>query len=245
MKKLIKFNTERLKKDRLFYVLIVSIIFLSILSGFQDVVQKNITSGYEGFIKSYSDIFMSFFIAIYCGYFIGNDFSSKIIQRQITSGASRKDIVISKFVVFIFATIAIVNLYPLIVGVLGSFKYGFFSSDVEIFNIAQCIRIIVISNLCFISTASIYFLFGFVTQSLGKTIGISMAFPVIISMLQGVVQIESIKKIFQLFPLTQIKNIIINQNFVEGTLIPTIISILTLITMTIMSVSIFKKSDIN
>ncbi|MGH2226926.1 hypothetical protein, partial [Enterococcus faecalis] len=70
MKNLIKFKSERLKKDKFFYVLILSVTLLSILSGFQDTVQGNISSGYEGFIKSYSDIFMSFFIGVYCGYFI-------------------------------------------------------------------------------------------------------------------------------------------------------------------------------
>ncbi|MFR6143532.1 MAG: ABC transporter permease, partial [Finegoldia sp.] len=176
MKNLIKFNAERLKKDKFFYVLILSVTLLSILSGFQDTVQGNISSGYEGFIKSYSDIFMSFFIAVYCGYFIGSDFSSKIIQRQISSGISRKDIVISKLIVLMIASFIIVNLYPIIVGIMGSLKYGFLPIK-DYNNILEIVRIIIISNLCFMSLTSIYSLLGFATQSIGETIGISLAIP--------------------------------------------------------------------
>ncbi|HGD4400871.1 TPA: hypothetical protein ACIOWV_001202 [Streptococcus agalactiae] len=171
MKNLIKFNAERLKKDKFFYVLILSVTLLSILSGFQDTVQGNISSGYEGFIKSYSDIFMSFFIAVYCGYFIGSDFSSKIIQRQISSGISRKDIVISKLIVLMIASFIIVNLYPIIVGIMGSLKYGFLPIK-DYNNILEIVRIIIISNLCFMSLTSIYSLLGFATQSIGEKIGV-------------------------------------------------------------------------
>lgn len=244
MKNLIKFNAERLKKDKFFYVLILSVTLLSILSGFQDTVQGNISSGYEGFIKSYSDIFMSFFIAVYCGYFIGSDFSSKIIQRQISSGISRKDIVISKLIVLMIASFIIVNLYPIIVGIMGSLKYGFLPIK-DYNNILEIVRILIISNLCFMSLTSIYSLLGFATQSIGKTIGISLAIPVVISMLQGIIPIEFIKKSITFFPLSQIKNVIINKNFIDGTLRPTTISLIVFFIMITITILIFRKSDIN
>lgn len=244
MKNLIKFNAERLKKDKFFYVLILSVTLLSILSGFQDTVQGNISSGYEGFIKSYSDIFMSFFIAVYCGYFIGSDFSSKIIQRQISSGISRKDIVISKLIVLMIASFIIVNLYPIIVGIMGSLKYGFLPIK-DYNNILEIVRIIIISNLCFMSLTSIYSLLGFATQSIGETIGISLAIPVVISMLQGIISIEFIKKSITFFPLSQIKNVIINKNFIDGTLRPTTISLIVFFIMITITILIFRKSDIN
>ena len=132
MYKLIKGEFIKLKYSKGFKVLIALSVIFGILEISSTVfptifTQGVIIYGYEAFYQQFGDLraLLFVFAGAFSGLFIGEDFSTRSIQSEITSGYSRFSILLSKSIVYMVGICIMVTIQILMATVGATLVNGF------------------------------------------------------------------------------------------------------------------------
>ena len=118
MNNLIKVEYLKLKTSFPFKMLILGqmgICLLFLVIGFTDKSVDTAISGYKALHINFEQVEQNCLIlSIFAGTFICSDISNKLLQLSITVGNKRRDIFISKIVLFILGTSILLSIMPII-----------------------------------------------------------------------------------------------------------------------------------
>lgn len=249
MLNLIKLEFYKLRKQRIFKVLLLAVIAISAFSAFAEIrnsaADNLLMSGKTSYANAFKDIFMIFISGIFAGFYIGSDFSNKTIQSQLSQGHSRLNIVISKAIVFFIGTSIIMLLYPMTACIINTIKFGW-GEPFTITSILYILRVAVLGILLNIGTTSISVLFGFWCRDIPKTICVCLAFPILFSLLGSTLgnAVPIIGKIMNFTTLAQLGNIVGNSISPAAIMVVLLSSAITVTVIISLSNLMFAKAEI-
>ena len=109
MNKLLSANFMRLKKEKVFWILFffmfaLGIIFPTIIK--IDEIRTGIINDIDNVFGQYA-LFMGIIIAVFCSFFVGQEYSDGTIRNKIISGKKRTDIYLANFITSAIASLLI------------------------------------------------------------------------------------------------------------------------------------------
>jgi len=187
----------------------LAVMFLMTVINFASlwVIKANIDdmviTGKDYLFSTISTANIGLFVAIICGIFIGKEFSDGIMRISVARGIKRIQIYLSKLTVLI----SLVFIYSAILLIIGGIftaitGYGF---DFNGHEFGLIMRMFAFELLALISSVSIFTMFAFLLRSPGSTIGATIGFYLLISIITtvfsviGSAYIESDPNKYQLF----------------------------------------------
>jgi ABC-type transport system involved in multi-copper enzyme maturation permease subunit len=138
MSNLLKVEFYKLRRFMVFYSVIGLLLVFYAYAAYKNGEKHLFTSIYQVFADSLPDTSLSFFIAILTAMFVGNDFSTRTLDRELVTGANRWNVIISRLIpVWImniaYHTLSIV-LYMAAIGITTGYSFdGFGISDLAWF----------------------------------------------------------------------------------------------------------------
>lgn len=249
MYNLIRTEFYKLKRQKLFIVLLFIVIAISSFSAFSEInlisTPTTPVTGKDSFANAFQDISMLFVIAVFAGFYIGLDFSNRTIQAELSKGHKRIDIIFAKSFVYSLGASILMLLYPITVCIIHTVNFGW-GEVFSISSILYLLRIILLGSILNIGTACIYVCFAFLCRDISKTICICFAFPILFSVISGTIgkYFPIIGSILDYSTLSQLKYIVNDRLFILS-LFPVILStcVTAVITLTIGSY-FFEKAEI-
>lgn len=167
MKYLIHNEMYKTMKQKYFFILIIIAAVLGLITlG----LNQSLVSSHSGIVNTGSDVFMSslsnisvsiIFCTIFIHFHIGSEFENRTITTIIESGYTRRDIYLSKLITFIFYSISLMLVYPL-VSILGTTCLNGWENNISLINMIEDVFIFIIVN---ISTMTICIAIEFLTES--------------------------------------------------------------------------------
>lgn len=212
MPNLIKLEFYKLKKQKIYKMLLLAVIIISALSAYSEMSALSangiLSSGKVSYINAFRDISMLFVSAMFAGFFIGSDFSNKTIQSQLSQGRSRWEVVVSKALVFFSGTSMIMLLYPITVSFIHTFKFGW-GEPFTMISVVYILRVALLGAILNIGTTSIFVLFAFLCRDIPKTICLSVFSLVLFSVLSSILgnTFPVMRKIISFTTLAQLNHI--------------------------------------
>ena len=250
----IKAEFFKLQRNKSFWVLVLATTGLSALLHYLVIIEWWQLSGTPfdraglskfNAISSYTEpLLFNLFVSTLAGFFISTEFShGSVIKNQIISGSKRRDIILSKYLVFTVAAIMITILIPLLTGIIEVILlgHGDILNQTSILYLARAFGLF---TLQFLGYTAIILLFAILTEDSGKTIIFSIIFTIIIFVLEKFSTISSITAIY--------KNSIFNQfnevfefSMTNGDIVKSIfIALLTFIILVLCGILVFNKKEI-
>lgn len=239
---MIQMECYKLKKQKIFYIILLFVGVISIMSSISAIQLDSQLNGKTQFTVMFHDISMLFVCAIFAAIYIGNDFNNRTIQSQIASGHSREKIVIAKLFVFMIAAQMILILYPVIGAITVTISRGW-GTIVSYQEINYIILLLAEAMILNIGTSSYFVLFAFLCRDIPKTICLSMAFPIIFSIVkESIEKIPLVGYLIKLMSISQIGQIGVMN--ISGILILILSSIITLLINFFIAKTIIGKAEI-
>ncbi len=172
MTNLIKMELYKLRHSVEFKVLLALLLVLSLAISFLlakvgGVWQENLVSAL--FDSALGEIF----ICIFAGLFIGNEFSGQMINLEIISGHSRRNILLSKAFSFLIGFAIIITIYP-VFSVIASFALQGFKGSFSFSDLMYIIKILAFNFMIYTKVAGLLIFFGFLFKNSGKIISASI-----------------------------------------------------------------------
>lgn len=241
---LLKAEFYKLKRDKVFYILVGLMILESILCPI--IFSKNMTGKKVLTTVLGAHEFLDFIIlaGIYAGSCIAYEFKVGFIKENISYGHKRMDVVIAKSFVYYFAITIISLISPILITIINTVMNGYgetFTMDSLIF----IFRVIVLMELIYISMSSIAVFIAFVSRNYIITM-VSLyildtvnKFGTAFSIRYDAVNMIYSKTVFSQFNIAIAKQINLSQ-----ILQVIAICLITILVTTLMSIYIFKKVDI-
>ncbi|AWI05487.1 ABC transporter permease [Clostridium drakei] len=169
MSNLIRGEFYKLKKSKYFIGMIIisiviSIPFIKIWSG---DIQENTMLQHGIYSIEYTFIFIlfsSFLFALLAEDFIAKDFKNKNINKSFTYGYGRKEVILSKLIVFIMFSLFLELIYTVILVIYASMKYGFWDT-LDTNAIMYLFRMISIGIIYNVATISVIGVVAVITKS--------------------------------------------------------------------------------
>lgn len=129
MYNLIKVESLKIKSSFTFKMLVlaqIGICLLFIIIGLTDPSVNGNVSGYYAFQNNLGQVEQNCLIlSIFAGTFICSDISNKLLQLSITVGNKRRDIFISKILLYLFGSILLLSIMPIIMTLAYTVMNGF------------------------------------------------------------------------------------------------------------------------
>ncbi len=126
MNKLISAGFTRLWKDKIFWLIFIFMFMFGALVS----VKTGVNAPLEGILFAFA-VTISIPTAVFCGMFVGTEYSNGTIRNKIIVGHSRCAVYFSNLIVNIVACILIAFSYTLAVFIVGVPRLGFFQVSAE------------------------------------------------------------------------------------------------------------------
>lgn len=156
MAAIIKAELFKLKHSVGFKVLLIVSIF-TILLGLLSVIESDSTrSGYDAFYKTLLDYrqIMFVFTGIFSGIFIGDDFSNRMFQAEVSKGVSRLNVILCKVIVYGIGLSILfcfqISVVTLISSILNGFGEGMSVLDLLLSSLMFMFQLFSLSMVCVI-----------------------------------------------------------------------------------------------
>lgn len=151
MSKLLSANFMRLRKEKIFWVLFFFMCALGI--AFPTLIKiDEIRTGFVNTIDNafgqYA-LFIGIVMAIFCSFFIGQEYSDGTIRNKIISGKKRTDIYFANFVTCTIVSVIICGGFFLMYLLVGIPLLGFFSLDMKI--VVQLFLTVIFLSIAFVA----------------------------------------------------------------------------------------------
>lgn len=121
----IKVENYKFARSVFFWLALAFIAIIGIYNGFKWDVTAHITELDLPFEQALPDMSFVFMPALFTAWFIGNSFSTRTIQHEITSGSSRFSIIISRSLPVILASVVLHAAYVVLTIVTLGSRIGF------------------------------------------------------------------------------------------------------------------------
>ncbi len=236
---LFKSEFMKLYKSSSLKIIILLGIAMSLI--FHLTVVTHVT-GYNALVGSMQDTPLVMLLAgIFAGLFIGNDFSNRTIQSEISLGYTRFKVFLSKSIVFLIGSCIIILIYPITSIIICNITNGF--GEIINYNIIKdIIRMVLLFLIVNCGTLSVCVIVGFTVRNVGASIGSSIGILII-----GSVIIDAISNKYNFNKFTTVgwsKLILIPNMTIIEILQALIVSGVTLIISLFVAYLIFKKADL-
>lgn len=203
---LLKVEFYKIKKQGIFYFVMLSVIIISMVTAYSSM-NRGEFFGNIYYIESFHDASILFIFVILISFYIGSDFLNRSISFQVSRGHSRKKIVYSKLIVSIVLSLIAVILYVFVGTIIVSLKKGY-GSIISVKEIINMFIILCESMILNIGTVSCFVLIAFVCKDIVKSICLSILFIIICStLIPNLKSIFLMKNLVEYFTITQISNI--------------------------------------
>ncbi len=126
MNKLISAGFTRLWKDKIFWLIFIFMFMFGALVS----VKTGVNAPLEGIFFAFA-VTISIPTAVFCGMFVGTEYSDGTIRNKIIVGHSRCAVYFSNLIVNIVACILIAFSYTLVLFIVGVPRLGFFQVSAE------------------------------------------------------------------------------------------------------------------
>ena len=176
MSNLMKLEFYKLRRFRVFYAVAALLLVFDAYAAYKNNIKPLFTNIYQVYADSLPDTSLSFFFAILTALFVGNDFSTRTIDRELVTGASRWKVILSRLIPVwimnvVYHTLFIV-MYMGAIGISNGFSFdGFSISDLAwfgtvMFQVMALTTVITLITIIFGNiygglTASVITLFAF------------------------------------------------------------------------------------
>ncbi|MED3759618.1 ABC transporter permease [Peribacillus frigoritolerans] len=181
MNNLIKAELYKLKHDRSFWAIALTIILIGILAPSEMLIRG--TSGEMKGIDvviafvNQNELVMKYAPCILAGFFISSDYSTGVMKNLISGGNKRMEIVLAKLSVFTIGAIIISILFPLVLWIVSTVFFGsgshLFPNMSVVESIVPMIGLLALYGAAF---ASFMTLIGLIFTDSGKTISFLFVF---------------------------------------------------------------------
>lgn len=151
MNKLLSANFMRLRKEKVFWILFsfmfaLGIIFPIIIK--IDEMRTGIINDIDNVFGQYA-LFMGIIIAVFCSFFVGQEYSDGTIRNKIISGKKRIDIYLANFITCVISSLLICCGFFIPYLCIGIPSLGFFTIEIKI--VFQLVLIIIFLSIAFSS----------------------------------------------------------------------------------------------
>lgn len=247
MGNLMKTEWYKLRKDRIFWVLTLLLIAVSIVMPLEKV-GRSINMGENEFYIGYAlsiniEIVVRTVPCILAGFFISSEYSMGTMKSMVSSGNSRVRIYFAKLVMFSIGTIVISLILPIFMTGAGAIFLGASALPTGTYFL-QTIGLIALYAASF---ASIMTFFAAIFTDSGKTIGFLIFFFVLLdTILEMIAGKISFLQIFVDWSVTSLLFNVYNINILDSGEVFKLVAapIVTLIVFTILGCIVFKKKEI-
>ncbi len=208
MHKLLKFEFLKLKYSRGFKVMVLlSVIFGFGSSGISSLLsQGEIIYGYEAFFQQFMELRSLIFVfaGVLSGLFIGEDFSCRSVQSEISSGYSRFSVLLSKTIVYMIGICILILIQVLIVTLASTFVNGF-GIPMTAEALGNMLRALLMFMFLTCACSMVYVMTAFRFKNVGTTIAVNMLLLVVIDGLfqVGAMISDTGLKIYEVTPFVQ------------------------------------------
>lgn len=151
MSKLLSANFMRLKREKVFWILfffmcVLGIIFPALVK--MDEIRTGTINSIDNVFGQYA-IFIGIIMAIFCSFFIGQEYGDGTIRNKIISGKKRTDIYLANFITCTIASGIICCSFFLVYLCVGIPLIGFFSINIRV--VFQLFLIVIFLSVAFSS----------------------------------------------------------------------------------------------
>ncbi|WPC39514.1 ABC transporter permease [Clostridium sp. JS66] len=169
MSNLVRGEFYKLRKSKYFIGMIIMSIILSfpLIEMWSNDVQGTPMLHHGIYSINYAFMFIalsSLIFALLAGDFIAKDFKNKNISKSFIYGYSRREVILSKLVVFIVFSLFLELIYTVILVIYASMMYGFCEA-LDFNTVVYLIRIIGVGIICNVATISIIGTGAIITKS--------------------------------------------------------------------------------
>ncbi|GKU25025.1 ABC transporter permease [Clostridium folliculivorans] len=170
---LLEMEFYKLKRSKsLYFLILISLLQAIVVYFFSERLKQyngKDTLTYMFFIQS--TLASTLFIGIFSADFIGIEFTSGYIKNLIAYGHKRRDIIISKAIVYFIGCIFINFISPVVVTIINTFRNGY-AAGFNALNFINLISLVFTMIILQMATASISLLVIFVSKSPIINIGV-------------------------------------------------------------------------
>ena len=134
MSKLLSADFARLKKDKVFWIGMIFMLAVGILSPVMNYIDMN-QGGYKIPLESsffvYA-VYIGILLSAFCSLFVGTEYSDGTIRNKIVIGHGRIQVYLSHFLLCSAAGLLMCAAYFLPAGMIGTCLLGFFQTDIQV-----------------------------------------------------------------------------------------------------------------
>lgn len=169
MRKLLSANFSRLRKDKIFWCVLVAITALSLVNVFGSV-QSCAAMAERGYVMTLEDYYfnqaplMGAFFGLFASLFLGTEYSDGALRNKLVVGHKREHIYLGNFIVCAVASLILLTAW-LVAGALGFFLIG----PMEM-GVSGYIAYVAVSVGFTVSFASLFTLIGSLSSNKAMTI---------------------------------------------------------------------------
>lgn len=239
---LFKLEVYKLKRNKSFLLIACAVIIFEVFY----VINNGSLVGIEAFKHSMYDVSTTMLLgAILTGLFVGNDFTTRIINQEVTAGHSRLKILISKSVIFYCSVEVITILYP-ITSVCINTAFNGWGEEFTAFTLLYIIRTVLLRFIIDAGCTSLWVLIAFLFKDIGKTIGVSVImFIVGIGVLTALSEKSSIAKFIYSLTANSQARVIVNEVLTSYNIMWTcIVNLLMFFVFMSMSYIVFRRAEL-
>lgn len=209
MGRLIKAEFLKLSKSFGYKILLLCMFGLSVLLGLLMAdSETGMASGYSAYLSALTDtqvfiVFGSIFAAI----FVCNEFSNRTFGMSLFSGCLRRDILLSKAIVFLVGFMPLVFAEPVITCVIASIRKGF--GDLNILVAMELIKTTILFIFGCSAIGGFCFMLAVLIKNSGGTIGAGIGIMVgmdLLGMIPGVEHAAKLTFMYQMGSLPKIES---------------------------------------
>lgn len=254
MSNLFKAELFKLKRNKSFWVLCLTITGLSALLHYLIIIDWWQTSGSAFDKVGLSELnalstftvplLFNLIVSSLAGFFISTEFSqSGVIKNQVISGNKRSHIFMVKYLVFSLGAIVVAILIPLVTGIIEVIILG--HGEILSFpNMLYLGRVLGLFTLQFLGYTAIIMLLAIITEDSGKTIIFSVLFTIVMYVVEKLPKSTFINMVYENSIFHQFSEVF-KYSMTNGEIIKSIIiALVTIIIITMCGVFVFKRKEL-
>lgn len=254
MSNLFKAELFKLKRNKSFWVLCLTITGLSALLHYLIIIDWWQTSGSAfdkvglrelNALSTFTvPLLFNLIVSSLAGFFISTEFSqSGVIKNQVISGNKRSHIFMVKYLVFSLGAIVVAILIPLVTGIIEVIILG--HGDILSFpNMLYLGRVLGLFTLQFLGYTAIIMLLAIITEDSGKTIIFSVLFTIVMYVVEKLPKSTFINMVYENSIFHQFSEVF-KYAMTNGEIIKSIIiALVTIIIITMCGVFVFKRKEL-
>ncbi|QKY68405.1 ABC transporter permease [Lentibacillus sp. CBA3610] len=254
MNNLVQAEAFKLRRNKTFWVLIVTITGLSallhylIMIGWWQVSGTPFDSAGLSELNALSaftiPLLFNLIVSTPAAFFIANEFSdSGVIKNQVISGHKRSYIFMAKLLVFSLGAGFVTIVIPLLTAIIAAFLYG--QGDLlTTSNLTYLGRAYSLFTLQFLGFATIVLLIAIVTEDSGKTILFTLLLSIVMFAIENLITAPFVRLLNEHSVFFQFSEVF-NHTMTSGEMIESIlIGSLTFIIISICGILVFNRKEI-